>query len=409
MSSSAISPQIQLRDEMIRDLTQNILPYWMTKMPDENQGGFYGRRDGFDVLDEKADKGIILNTRILWTFSHAVNTFSPAQHIEQSTLEAYRKTADRAYEFIVHHFLDQEKGGVYWMVSYEGKPVNMRKQIYAQAFCIYALSEYYLATKKKEVLDLAIALFQLIEKYSFDRVDNGYLEAFDRNWNVIEDLRLSDKDANEKKTMNTHLHVLEAYTNLFRCWKDETLRNQLRNLIIVFRDRIIDNEFHFQLFFDEHWNVKPHVISYGHDIEGSWLLYEAAEVLGEKVLMDEIKVISLAMVDTAIREGMDSDGGLMYEGINGKVCNGDKHWWPQAEAIVGCISAWQLSGDKRYFEAAQKTWRFIQQKLIDHEQGEWHWRVSQDGTVCREEDKAGPWKCPYHNGRTAMEMLRRLK
>ncbi len=281
MEVKRTAESISLRKEMAEDLTQNILPYWMNKMVDEQHGGFYGRRDGHDVLDAKADKGIILNTRILWTFSNAINTLSKDDSIEKSVIDTYRKTADRAYDFIVRYFLDSEKEGVYWMVSFDGKPVNTKKQIYAQAFCIYAMSEYYLATQKKEARDLAIELFNLVEQHSFDTIDNGYFEAFDRHWNLLEDLRLSEKDANEKKTMNTHLHVLEAYTNLYCCWKDEKLHHQLHNLILVFCDQIIDTEFHFQLFFDEHWNIKNHPISYGHDVEGSWLLYEAAEVLGD--------------------------------------------------------------------------------------------------------------------------------
>jgi mannobiose 2-epimerase len=273
---------------------------------------------------------------------------------------------------------------------------------------MYALTEYFLLTQKKEALEKSIQIFYLIEKYSFDLDFNGYFEAFDRHWNLLADLRLSIKDANEKKTMNTHLHVLEAYTNLYRCWKDPVLKKQLRNLIVVFRDKIIDAHHHFQLFFDEQWNVKSHEISFGHDIEGSWLLFEASEVLGDYDLITELKETSVKMVDITIREGMDSDGGIMNEAGHNGVNDTDKHWWPQSEAIVGLVNAWQLTGEDRYLKTANQVWSFIKNNLIDHEAGEWHWRVSRSGNVFREEDKAGPWKCPYHNGRAALEILRRL-
>jgi mannobiose 2-epimerase len=246
-------------------------------------------------------------------------------------------------------------------------------------------------------------LFELIEQYSFDPVYNGYLEAFDRDWRLLEDLRLSEKDANEKKTMNTHLHVLEAYTNLYRCWPDDKLRKQLRNLIIVFRDKIINNDLHFRLFFDEQWNSKSNEISYGHDIEGSWLLYEAAEVLDDHDLLKEIKHLSVAMVDVAIRQGLDDDGGLMNEAHDA-----DKHWWPQAEALVGLVNAWQLTSRSEYLDLTSQVWSFIKTRMIDRKHGEWYWRVDRDGNVNFSEDKAGPWKCPYHNGRAMLELLRRL-
>ena len=294
------------------------------------------------------------------------------------------------------------------MVNFEGSQLVTKKQVYAQAFAIYAFAEYFKASGKKESLEHAIDLFHLTETYSFDQNENGYLEAFDREWILLEDLRLSDKDANEKKTMNTHLHILEAYTSLYRVWKDAFLGKQLRNLILIFRDKIISNTKHFNLFFDEHWNVKSHEISYGHDIEGSWLLFEAAEALEDENLISEIKKLCLAMVEETLQQGFDEDGGLMNEANDKGLIDGDKHWWPQAEALVGLVNAWQLSANDKYLEAAIRTWRFIQTKLIDKEYGEWYWRVDRSGVVNRDEDKSGPWKCPYHNGRAMLELMNRL-
>ena len=386
-------------DELADELKENILPYWMEKMVDHEHGGFYGRRDGYDELDKYADKGIILNTRILWTFSSAARAFDDP---------AYRKTADRAYHYIKEYFIDAKNGGVYWMVDYKGNPTQTKKQVYAQAFAIYALAEYFLATGIQQSLDEAIRLFELIEQYSFDKKDDGYLEAFDEEWNLLEDLRLSDKDANEKKTMNTHLHVLEAYTTLHSVWKNSTLEKQLRNLVILFKEKIINDNFQYDLFFNEHWELQSRTTSFGHDIEGSWLLCEAAAVLNDDELLKEIQDIAIKTVDKTLSDGLDEDGGLMNETKPDGLTDTDKHWWPQAEALVGLVNSWQISGNDVYLSHANRVWKFIKANLVDEKNGEWFWMVHRDQQVNYKEDKAGPWKCPYHNGRAMIELIKRL-
>lgn len=385
-------------DSCTEILQKNILPFWIERMVDEEQGGFFGRIDGNNVLHPQADKGVILNARILWTFAAAY------QKVEE---KSYLNMAVRAYEYLLSCFMDTEHGGFYWMVDYQGKVKDTKKQIYAQAFVLYALAEFYQVTQDEKVLKLAITVFKVIEKYSFDRQHLGYLEAFDQNWNLLSDLRLSDKDANEAKTMNTHLHVLEAYTNLYRIWQNAELRTQLEKLIRLFLDAIISESGHFHLFFDERWNLRSTHFSYGHDIEGGWLLLRAAEVCENHQLIAECKQAAITLTNAAL-EGMDEDGGLMNEGSLHQVVDTDKHWWPQAEALVGLINAYQLSGNDKYFYRAEHCWDFIQNKLIDQD-GEWHWMVHKDGSVNRNEDKAGPWKCPYHNGRAMLEMMDRLE
>lgn len=393
----------QLRDDAFRELTGNILPYWMNTMTDEIHGGFYGRRNGYDELVEHSDKGVILNTRILWTFSHACRMLAdhPANH-------SYRSAATRAFRYICDHFIDTENGGLYWMVNFRGEPVYTKKQIYAQAFGIYAFAEYFRATGDKTALNEAITLYKLIEEHSYDRAKGGYLEAFDRDWALLDDLRLSDKDANERKTMNTHLHVLEAYTTLYACWKNAQLAQQLEKLILIFLEKITNRNNHLDLFFDDDWNVKSSVISFGHDIEASWLLQEAAEVLGNPTLISRSKDMALKLVQAVNQEGLNPQGALINEIHADGSKDTDLHWWPQAEALVGYINAWQITHDQHYLINAQSVWRFIKQYLIDS-QGEWHWRVTEKNTVVRTEDKAGPWKCPYHNGRACMEVLKRLE
>jgi len=392
---------------MLNDLLGNILPYWIDRMQDQVSGGFIGRRDGYDRVDPSAGKAIILNTRILWTFSEAARIL-PA-HIElPGELEDHcRLMAKRAFDYITTAFIDTLNGGVYWMLNPDGSPSETKKQVYAQAFCLYAMVAYHRMSGDARSLELAIELFRLIERYSHDPAAGGYLEAFNRSWQLLDDLRLSEKDANEKKTMNTHLHVLEAYTALYRVWKDPLLAQRLSELIRVFLDHIVGPDHHLRLFFDEHWNVKPHPVSYGHDIEGSWLLYEAAVVLGDANLIARSGKVAIAMASRSIAEGLDADGGLMNEGENGTVTDTDKHWWPQSEAIVGCVNAWQLTKNGQWIDFASRVWDFISRNLIDRDAGEWHWRVDRRGKICREEDKAGPWKCPYHNGRAALEVLER--
>ena len=243
----------------------------------------------------------------------------------------------------------------------------------------------------------------MIEK-CHDNEFGGYLEAYTRDWKPIEDMRLSEKDANEKKTMNTHLHVLEPYTNLCRIWKDEQLEKAQKRLINVFIEKILDEKTkHLNLFFDEQWNVKSSAVSYGHDIEASWLLLEAAEVLGDKELLGKIKTISLDIAN-ASAEGLDADGSMFYE-KEGNHIDRERHWWVQAEAVVGFMYAYKNSQNILYKEKAARIWEYIQNQIIDQGNGEWHWSRLPDKTVNNKDDKAGFWKCPYHNGRMCMEMI----
>ena len=390
----------QLKKEVEEMLTTNILPYWMNKMTDVQHGGFYGRINGQEVLMPEAEKGAILNARILWTFSSAYRLLHKPEYLE---------TATRAKREIIDLFYDKEFGGIYWSVSAEGRPLDTKKQIYAIGFAIYGLSEYHRATGDNEALEYAIRLFHDIEAHSFDRKKNGYCEALTREWEELADMRLSDKDANERKTMNTHLHILEPYTNLFRVWKDDHLKHQLHNLVRLFIDRILDTETsHLQLFFNDDWESQYRIISYGHDIETSWLLHEAALVLGDKTLLDEVepRVIDIAEAGT---EGFLTTAGMLYEqNVDTASIDADRHWWVHAEAIVGDVYLYQHFDDKLSLSRAVQCWEFVKRHLIDRENGEWYWSLRADGSVNRNEDKAGFWKCPYHNGRMCMEIMERF-
>lgn len=390
-----------IKQEIYDELTKNILPFWMERMVDEKNGGFFGQINGENKLVSEAPKGGILNARILWTFSSAVLNLKNSQ---------YLKFAERAKNYILNHFFDAENGGTYWMLHADGTPADTKKQIYSQAFFIYALTELHRASGDEECLSKAKDLFHLIEKHSFDSEKNGYFEAYSRDWQLLDDLRLSEKDANEKKTMNTHLHILEAYTNLYRVWKDENLEKQLQNLIELFLTKIINpRTHHLDLFFDEDWNCKSTIISYGHDIECAWLLNEAAEVLGNENLLNRVFKETL-LVTEASSEGIQSNGGLINE-KNYQTGHTDKNfdWWPQAEGMVGFFHAFQQTKNEYYALRTASLWSFIQENIIDHDGGEWFWSVTETGIKNTKDDKAGFWKCPYHNSRMCLEMIRRIE
>ncbi|MBY3622654.1 N-acyl-D-glucosamine 2-epimerase [Acinetobacter sp. CUI P1] len=397
MINSTESWLTQLEDE----LQGNILSFWMKQTKDEMNGGFVGEIDNQLNIAPNAEKSLVLNARILWSFASAYRLYGKTEYLAM---------AERAYVYLMDHFLDKEYGGLYWMVNAEGRPSQEKKQIYGQAFAIYALAEFYHATGRPEVLDEAIQIFRLVEKYGYDSTYKGYVEALSREWQITDNLSLSSKDMNEKKSMNTHLHVLEAYTGLYRVWKSEELASTLAELIETMLDHIIDNEGkHFHLFLDEAWKVKSDIISYGHDIEGSWLLVEAAETLGEEKLLQRVRTVAISMAEAVLAEGIDMDGGIWNEADPSGLLSKDKDWWPQAEAVVGFYNAYQLTGDSKFNEAAQASWAFIDKYMVDHKLGEWYWGVDENHLPLPHATKVSAWKCPYHNSRACFEMIARLR
>ena len=409
-------------------LEQNILPFWMNQMTDPEQGGFYGRMDNQGVLHPEAEKGAILNARILWAFSAAYRVLGN---------QAYLETATRAKDYFLAHFLDQEYGGVYWSVDYKGQPKDTKKQFYAIGFAIYGLTEYVRATGDREALDVALQLYDCIEEHALDRVHNGYIEACTREWGEIGDMRLSELDANYPKSQNTHLHIIEPYTNLLRCLKELHARQtcdyvpaigsvlpiditvsadsmtaveaSLRNLIDIFTDRILNPEtHHLDLFFEMDWTRGAGQLeSYGHDIECSWLMHEAALVLGDENVLKKVESV-VRMVAKASEKGLRPDGSMIHEAnlTTGHV-DDDLHWWVQAENVVGWYNIYQYFGDESALDRALHCWEYIRENLVDWEHGEWFWSRHPDGTLNTVDDKAGFWKCPYHNSRMCLEIIER--
>ena len=426
----------QLKATAQQVLETNILPFWSQRMVDNEHGGFYGRIDGHDILHPEAEKGAVLNARILWTFSSATRILHRMP---------YRILAARAKDYFLTHFVDPQYGGVYWSLNADGSPLDTKKQTYAIAFAIYGLAEYYRATQDQKALDAAISLFDDIEVHAFhvsplegESEGGGYIEALTRDWQPIADMRLSESDENGSRTMNTHLHVLEAYTNLYRVYKDPRVAHQLRVLIDIFVNRLFNPKTgHLGLFFDDEWKplnekmVNDQMVnkfSPGHDIEAAWLLREALEVLGDQELLQQtlpvIRRLAVAARDgiqmacqmgspriLILGESVEQDGASLSGGAanHANLSSSDTQWWCYAEAVVGYVDQYQDIRDPHQWQMAQKAFAYIQSRLLDREHGEWFWSVLPDGTPDRNNDKAGFWKCPYHNSRMCFELIERLK
>ncbi|RED23810.1 mannobiose 2-epimerase [Flavobacterium cutihirudinis] len=388
----------QLKSELSAELDA-ILKYWSKHTLDNQNGGFIGQIDFNEQIIANSEKGAVLNARILWSFSASYQITKNEEH---------KELAKRAFEFLSKYFYDTEFGGLFWSINIDKTSKDTKNQIYALAFAIYGLSEYYAISKDEKALEIAFNLYLKIQENSFDPENKGYFEAFTRDWQPIEDLRLSEKDANEKKTMNTHLHIVEAYANLFKVWKDKTLQKDIIELLKTINEHFINTETgHLRLFFDENWIEKPDVISYGHDIEAAWLLLQCAEISEDKNLIEIYKKHAIQMAEVT-QEGLDTDGGLWYElDPKNNELIAEKHWWVQAEAMIGFYNAYQLTGDEKFLDLVLNNWNFTKKHILDKQNGEWFWGVYKDYSLI-EKDKAGFWKCPYHNSRACLELIQRI-
>ncbi|MFT3867480.1 MAG: AGE family epimerase/isomerase [Nibricoccus sp.] len=388
-------------DRIDAELAGNILPFWIKYTVNRTSGTIHGSLTNDLVVDRTADRGALLSSRILWTYSAAYLHLREPSFLEMARL---------AHDDLIKNFWDHEHGGFFWSITAEGTPRNPRKQVYGQAFAIYALTEYHRATGLREPLERAITLFKLLEQHARDAEHGGYLEAFSREWGTIADMRLGEADMNVPKSQNTHLHVMEAYTNLLRVWPDDAVKQSQAALVDVMLDRILEPATgHLKLFFSKDWVSQSDVVSYGHDIEAAWLLMEAAELLGERQRIERLKSLAIKIAEATLAEGVDEDGALFNAGNPSGVIDFEKEWWPQAEAVVGFLAVYSISGDERYLRAALRCWDFIETHLVDRKNGEWFRGVNREGLVLDKHLKVSFWKCPYHNGRACLEASRRLR
>jgi mannobiose 2-epimerase len=388
----------QFSRELEQELTENILPFWMKNVVDPQGGGFYGALGNDRTVHNGEERSAVLCARILWTFAAAYRKYGRHEYLEM---------ARRAHDYLVRVFWDNEYGGLFWSVDQKGAPVRHEKYHYTQAFGIYGLSEYYRAGGEARSLALAQELFQLLEKNAFDKTGLGYFEASSRDWKPLGEAHFFRLRFH--KSTNAMLHILEAYTNLLRVSDDALLAAQHRRLLEVFHASLVDHASgHFRLYFDSALKSLDPVVSFGHDIEGSWLLVEAAIVQGDPGLVRRTNEIAVKIASAVLREGVDGDGSLFEERAPEGLVNTDKIWWAQAEAVVGFYNAFKLTNDFRFAQASLRAWRYIQDKMVDKINGEWFKHVRQDGTPYLDRYKTGPWECPYHNSRMCLEMMERL-
>lgn len=397
MDTNAIK---ELETRVRKELDENIIPFWANRTVDA-KGGFVGRMTNDGTVVEKAPKGLILNARILWTFS-ALYGFRKNPE--------YQRLAQRAYDYLMQYFHDDKYGGMFWTVDWQGRPLENKKQVYGQAFAIYAIAEYYRAFADEQSLKEAKTIFNLMEQHTRDNEHGGYFETFNRDWQLSGEQRLSEVDMAEKKSMNSHLHILEGYANLYEVWKDTLLEKRLEELIRIFADHVFHKDKHYcQLFFDEHWRPKSTRVSFGHDIEANWLLYRAAEALNKPELLKKTCTIGLQLAESVYAHGLDNNQSVFYEADTTGITDSDKHWWVQVEAVVGFIHAYQLSGKQKFLDVAREIWKFIEDYIVDKHNGEWFYKVNSKGVVDNASLKVSEWKCPYHNCRACIEIINRLE
>ena len=388
-----------LRDFAGHQLNIVILPFWEKNTPDEINGGFLGEVNEQNQLNPDAPKGIILNARLLWAFSAVYGRYRQEKHLV---------LARRALDYLERSFEDKRFGGYFWTLHPDGSLINGKKQVYAQAFVCYALSEYSIQAGESKAGEKAFEIYKMIEETAFDPVRNGYFEAFSREWAELDDLRLSSLDMNEKKTMNTHLHILEAYTRLYAIKKDPRLRQSIKNLLEVLYNHILNEEKdHLNLFFDENWALKSSKVSYGHDIESAWLMRKSALTIGDPKEIRHFSKVCINLAGSAL-SGIREKGGLIHEYYPGHKKAEEFEWWAQAEAIVGFLDAWEISGEEKFLTAANNLTRFIEEYFVDKTFGEWYYRVDIKGMPVKGYEKAGFWKCPYHGVRMCLQVMERI-
>ena len=386
-----------LRAEVTKHLQVDIIPFWQG-MEDKEFGGFYGYM-GYDLkLNKEAVKGCILNSRILWFFSNAYLVLGRKELLE---------SAGCAFRFLKEHCLDREYGGVFWSLTYKGEPEDTTKHTYNQAFAIYALSSYYDASKDEEAIEIAWGLYHLIEEKCTD--EYGYMEAFERDFQPADNDKLSENGVMAEKTMNTLLHVFEAYTELYRVTGNECAADRLRYMLDLIADKVYNQRLGRQeVFFDRTWNTLIDLYSYGHDIEAAWLIDRGLEILNDGSYTEKMGPITRTITENIYNRAY-IDYSLVNEAENG-VVDTTRVWWVQAEAVVGFLNGYQkMPQERKFLEAAEDIWRYIRDWMIDKRQGsEWFSELDKDRNPS-DKPIVEPWKCPYHNGRMCFEVIRRLE
>ena len=392
----------RLYNRALADLTENLLPWWMTYAVDEENGGFFGVIDDRNQPVVDAPKYITLQARLVWTFSSAYRILGHSTYLEM---------ANRAYRYLIDHFWDKDFDGCYTQVDAAGIVLDDHKFIYGNAFALYGLSEYARATSSAEAADYANRLFNRLETHVYDPIYKGYFEACTRDWQVQPWLRGVNRVPTDVKTMNTHLHLIEAYTGYLRIHDTPQVRNKVREHLYVMLNKIVNHDIHhYHYFQDRKWAPTSTAISYGHDIEGSWLMMETAEVLGEPEAYRSARDTCVNMARASLEEGLRTDGAMLTD-YDPATREASQHlsWWEQNEAVVGFLNAWELTDEDQFLDAAQLCFDYIDRHFIDHDGGGWFPTLTLDGQPVPGRAKGNGTTCPYHNGRMSMEIIERYR
>ena len=385
------------KEEIRSELENHIIPFW-NGLCDYEKGGFYGYMSSDLELDKNAEKGVILHSRILWFYSNCYLTLKREDYLEK---------AKHCFEFLKNYCVDRDRGGVYWLMNADGTVSDSMKHTYCQAFFIYAMASYYDASKDKEALDLAMSVFETVETKCVD--DVAYLEAQSKEFELVENDALSENGLMADKTMNTVLHLIEAYTELYRVNPDKRVLERLKFQLVLTYDKIYDKEDHKLLvFFDREMKVIGDIHSYGHDIEATWLLDRACDVIGDTELTEKISAMNRAIVAN-IADIAFENGSLNNERDKTEI-NKIRIWWVQAESVVGFLNGYQRYGNEKYLEMSKSVWDYIKNHIVDKRPGgEWFSQIEEDGSYTKAKAAVDPWKCPYHNGRMCLEVIRRVE
>ena len=387
-------------------LTENIVPFWYDKTIDRENGGYTINHDQQGQPLGPGTKMIVSQARTVWLFSRLARAgYRPEEYLE---------AAEHGYRFLTEKMWDHEHGGFYWQVDATGdQQLAPRKHLYGQSFALYGISEYYLAGGKDEAREFAVRFFNLLEEKAYDQTYGGYRESFEPDWTetpagVSNHMGVPA----ELKLMNTHLHLLEALTTFYRATKHPVARERLLELINVQSNTVVRKNIGACTDkYDRDWTPRLDgnyaQVSYGHDIENVWLLMDACNAIG--VSNYPFADLYHTLYDYSLTFGYDhAQGGFYYTGsFNEPATNRDKSWWVQAEALASALHMFRFTNDGKYLSVFQKTFGYVEQNMVDWDNGEWHHIITPNGTV--QGSKASPWKAGYHNGRAMIECIEILK
>ena len=376
------------KQEFYNHLTGDLIPFW-NNLYDSEYGGFYGSADSDNNINKTSPKSAVLQTRILWFYSSCYKA------LKDKNLFEY---ASRQFDFIIKYMIDENDGGIFWDVEYDGKVKDRQKHTYALAFALYSISAYYSVSKNKSAFDAAQRLFNLIERDYKD--EYGYTEVFSLDKSV----------KGSARTMNTLLHIIEAYTEYHAAVNTAESRKALEYSLDLVRTKAYNDDLcRIECNFDEFMNPVGDVLSYGHDIEASWIVYRACEILGNDEILSDLSPKLDKLTQNVISKGFVDNGrnGIYYECKN-NIDNTYRSWWVMSEAIVALVHRYNLYKDKQSIYLAENVWDYVKKYFISPH-GEWHTQVDEKGEAIKSRSGlCGAWKCPYHNGRMCLELMEML-